>query len=154
MNRLRHQNYKNENIEKRKLNNIPKNINQRPFIKNTSHDWLSNYISISIKKIGGVKDKINRSKDYSKPTRVKSVHSGGKKARKLKIKIKKTKYNIIKNVRKIVLDLKNKVIKTEQLHILRVFLNQKKIIAKQQEQVTFTAIIILNMKVLMMEKKW
>ena len=89
MNRLRHQNYKNENIERRKLNNIPKNIKQRLFIKNTSLDWLSNYISIPIKKIGGVKDKINTTKDYSKPIHVKSVHGGGKKARKLKIKIKK-----------------------------------------------------------------
>ena len=65
MNSLRHQNYKNENAEK----------------KNSWYDWLINYISeIGKKLVGSFKEKIgsllktNATDNYSKPIRAKNVY--------------------------------------------------------------------------------
>ena len=77
MNRLKHQNYKNENTE----------------TKNFWYDWLINYIPKIIKQtVAGVKDnfmslfKTNITENYSKPKRVNNVYGGRKKPRKPKIK--------------------------------------------------------------------
>ena len=58
---------------------------KRTFTKNTWYDWYDwviNYIPEPIRNVGGVKDQIMslfKTKDYSKPKRVKIVHGGGKK---------------------------------------------------------------------------
>ena len=66
------------------------------------YDWFINYISKAEKKVGDVKNKSilkrNTAKDYSKPTCVKNVYGGGKKARKLKLQ-KRSEDNNIKYIR-------------------------------------------------------
>ena len=70
---------------------------KRTFTKNTWYDWsdwLINYIPEPIKKnVDEVKNQIMslfKTKDYSKPERVKTMDGGGK---------KKSKENIIKSIR-------------------------------------------------------
>ena len=59
---------------------------KRTFAKSTWYDWydwLTNYFPELIKKsLGGVKDQVMnlfKTKDYSKPERIKNVYRGGKK---------------------------------------------------------------------------
>ena len=78
--------------------NLKKELTKkRTFTKNTWcdwYDWLINYNLETIRKtVGRVKDQIMslfKTKDYSKPKRVKTVNGGGK---------KQSEEDIIKNIR-------------------------------------------------------
>ena len=125
MDHLRHQKHKNKQLKNSTLESENKfnliNISiydmdkfgkkeltmKRTFTKNTWfdwYDWLINYIPESIRTaVGRVKDQIInilKTKDYSKPKRVKTEYGGGRKSSKLKIQ-KQSEENMIKSIKKL-----------------------------------------------------
>ena len=86
---------------------------KKPLIKSTWYNWLISYISERKKPVAGAKDKImsffkiNTTKDYSKPKRIKKNVWWWKELSKLKMR-KQSADNIINNIRNLSIIKKEK----------------------------------------------
>ena len=130
---------------------------KRTFEKNTSYDFLTNFIFE--KTVGCVKDKVmslfktNTTKDYSKLTRVKNVYGGGKKSRKPKIQ-NQSEDKMMKNMRNLFrLKMENEAIKNRMIGDINTLFEQEEGYSKPVRVAMFVATIISNIEIMVIETK-